>query len=172
MLAELTITDDLTGLYNRKFIMEQLGTLISSSKRHDFPLSFCLGDLDFFKGINDTHGHFVGDNVLRSFGNILTEELRNEDIPGRYGGDEFCIVFPHAHPIEAEVSIERIRKNINNVIFESGDGHMFHVTATFGVALLGAKHESASDLVTAADKALYQAKNSGRNRTVLAEESP
>ena len=159
--------DELTGLYNRKYILDRLSTMISGAKRHGLPLTLCICDIDHFKEINDAYGHNAGDKVLNCFGNILREEVRNEDLPGRYGGDEFCIVFPHASPEQAGVSIERIRHSLNNQVFTSDCGREFSATATFGISLMTDQEQDGKELISLADKALYIAKQGGRNRTAV-----
>ncbi|MDJ0837894.1 MAG: diguanylate cyclase [Acidobacteriota bacterium] len=158
--------DEVTGLYNRKFILEQLASLISSAKRHQFSLSFCLCDLDYFKQINDAHGHLTGDQVLHEFGLVLSRGVRAEDLPGRYGGDEFCIVFPHATPEQAMISVERIRQQVGELSFKAESGETFRATATFGIADMAEGRDTPRDLILAADKALFKAKEAGRNRCV------
>ena len=159
--------DELTGLYNRKFISDQLATLFSGAKRHGYALTLCLCDIDNFKEINDSFGHHAGDKVLGSFGKILRDKLRIEDIPGRYGGDEFFILFPHSLPNEAKVSTERIRKDLHQLVFQSEDGKTFSVSATFGICQMELMHQTPQDLVSAADRALYSAKEEGRNRSLI-----
>ena len=157
--------DELTGLYNRKYINQQLASMTAAASRHNFPLSLCLCDLDCFKEINDTYGHNSGDKVLSTFGEILTKELRAEDIPGRYGGDEFCIIYPYISPTEAKKCTERIRESIHKYRFVTDSGKEFSISATFGITSFKVDY-SPKKLLALADQALYKAKRSGRNRTV------
>jgi len=164
--------DELTGLYNRKYILDRLSTMISGARRHGIALTLCICDIDHFKEVNDTYGHNAGDRVLSCFSEILKEELRNEDIPGRYGGDEFCILFPHASPEQALVSVERIRRNLANQVFTSESGNEFKVSATFGISAMSTNERDVSELISQADKALYLAKQDGRNRTTVFSAGP
>ena len=159
--------DELTGLHNRKYCMEQLNNQIASALRHKFPISLCLCDIDFFKEVNDGNGHQVGDQVLAGFGQILSEQIRTEDLPSRYGGDEFCIIFPHSRPEEAAISVERVRAALQKRTFESVHRPAFKVTASFGIAQLSRTVTTTSELISAADKALYKAKHLGRNRYAI-----
>ncbi len=159
--------DELTGLFNRQHLMERLATTISSSKRHGFPLTLCLCDVDHFKNINDRYGHNMGDLVLSKIGKLLAEKLRIEDIPGRYGGDEFCIVFPHTTSQEARISIERMRRFIEQISFNALDGTPFSTTVTCGIATLKPEESSPELFIASADQALYQAKEKGRNCTSI-----
>lgn len=159
--------DELTGLYNRKYILENLQNAISSARRHGFPLCFCLCDIDFFKEINDSYGHTTGDHVLARFGEILFNSLRVEDIAGRYGGDEFCVIFPHISPHEARICTERIRTAVASEVFKSGSGMSFNISGSFGISFLEGAEVSPKELITAADKALYLAKERGRNQVIV-----
>jgi diguanylate cyclase (GGDEF)-like protein/PAS domain S-box-containing protein len=159
--------DDLTGLYNRRHLMARLDEAIYSARRYRFPLTISLCDIDGFKDINDTHGHGVGDSVLAAFGEIIADNSRAGDICGRYGGDEFCIILPHTPAVAAANCIERIRATLAERRFGEEGGRPFAVTATFGVAELAPAHEGQEDLLVAADRALYRAKDEGRNRIVI-----
>lgn len=159
--------DELTGLYNRQYLFESLATAISSARRHKIPLSICLCDVDHFKSINDQFGHGAGDMVLSFIGKLFAERLRGEDVPGRYGGDEFCIIFPHATPEEACVSLERLRLQIQDWSFQSDLDTSFSATVTFGVAALSEENATPELFISSADQALYQAKELGRNCTSI-----
>ncbi len=159
--------DELTGLFNRQHLMERLAMTISSAKRHNFPLSLCLCDVDHFKSINDRYGHNMGDMVLHRIGEVFVDKLRIEDIPGRYGGDEFCIVFPYATSEDARITIERMRRIIEKISFITLDGTPFSTTITCGIATLKPDENSPEIFIASADQALYQAKEQGRNCTAI-----
>ncbi len=158
--------DVLTGLPNRHFFWTRLqGALRRGSIEH-VETSLCLFDIDHFKEINDRFGHNAGDEVLEEVGNIVRAELRSNDIPGRMGGDEFCFALPGTDENEAARVAERIRARLSTLAFGMDTGSTFSVTATFGVAQ--SQHDGdAKHLMEAADRALYRAKSSGRNRVCV-----
>jgi len=160
--------DALTGLFNRRYLMERLEAAIHAARRYGYDLSVCLCDLDHFKTINDTRGHHVGDDVLVAFGEIITGKLRAEDTAGRFGGDEFCLVFPHVGAAGAAACVERIRSALAERVFGKDERNPFSLTATFGIAQLDAARPDARPLLEAADQALYRAKEAGRNRVMVA----
>lgn len=155
--------DALTGLYSRRYLMDQLRQSMSLARRHRHPLSVCLCDLDKFKQINDTHGHIMGDQVLEAFARIVREEIRTEDIAGRLGGDEFCLIFPHAGADFAALCLERIRRKFHAISFTSESGNIFHAAATFGIADMTPPDITQEALIELADQSLYSAKEAGRN---------
>ena len=152
--------DELTGLFNRRFLDQQLAFLISAVNRHEFPLSICLGDLDHFKQINDQLGHLGGDRVLRRFADIVQKNIRNEDIAARFGGDEFCILFPHVCAEKSLQAVERIREQLHSVEDE------LPLSGSFGLVDYQ-KGLTAKEILAAADAALYDAKEKGRNRCII-----
>jgi len=158
--------DVLTGLYSRRHFMELLQQNMSLARRHGHPLSLCLCDLDKFKEVNDTHGHQVGDDVLETFGRVISEEIRAEDIAGRLGGDEFCLLFPYVPAKVASICLERVRKKFASITFTTEAGDTFSVSATFGIVDLDSRVDAQDDLIELADKSLYKAKELGRNNTV------
>jgi diguanylate cyclase (GGDEF)-like protein/PAS domain S-box-containing protein len=155
--------DPLTGLYNRRQLLVELEQQLALALRHNHSLSFCICDVDHFKQINDTHGHPAGDRVLRTVGETLRRHLRVGDIAGRYGGDEFCVVFPHTEASRAVLVAERIRRSLGATAFACQEGRHFRVSATFGVADLSNGAADVETLIAHADTALYKAKNLGRN---------
>jgi diguanylate cyclase (GGDEF)-like protein len=159
--------DVLTGVYNRRHIVTALRKTVHSARRYQYPVCVCMCDLDRFKHINDTYGHPVGDKVLASFGQLLRDELRAEDMPGRYGGDEFIVVFPHVAAQEAATAVERLRRMCRQMQVTGADGENVQTSATFGLADLAPEHEEPEDLVTTADDALYRAKDAGGNRVCI-----
>lgn len=163
-LDDISKRDELTGIFNRRYLMESLSYETSRSGRYAMPLSFVLLDLDHFKRINDTCGHTTGDLVLRQFAGAISERVRKTDIFGRYGGEEFGIVLTNTHANSAMIIAEDIRALIENYSF--GYEHSpLKVTTSAGVAgfVKGMKKE---ELIELADRGLYQAKNSGRNRVI------
>jgi diguanylate cyclase (GGDEF)-like protein/PAS domain S-box-containing protein len=159
--------DSLTGLYNRRYFMDRLRGILSSAHRYQYPVSLCVCDVDDFKRVNDTHGHLAGDEVLATVGRIITEELRSDDIAGRYGGDEFWIILPHTEPEVAVLSIERIGSRVEKCRFQDAEGASFSVSATFGIAGVTSERHTEQQILVAADQALYQGKQSGGGRIVL-----
>ena len=164
-LQRMAHVDPLTGLRNRRYLMKQLDVAVGSARRHGHPLSVSVCDIDRFKVVNDEHGHLAGDEVLRSFAAILSQQLRQEDQVARFGGDEFCLMFPHVGADEAAQAVERIRSALEELRLHLPDGTVLAVTATFGIADFDPDlHRSGQDLFESADQALYEGKQHGRNR--------
>jgi diguanylate cyclase (GGDEF)-like protein len=158
--------DTLTGLASRHSLMVQLDFAIAQAAHTGQSLSLCICDIDRFKSINDTHGHAAGDEILAAFGKLVRGGIRNGDIAGRLGGDEFCIVLPNTDGDRAGPLMERLREQWERLEYHSPDGRAFSVTASFGVVQY-AGERSAKALLHTADKALYCAKGEGRNRIHL-----
>jgi len=167
-LRHYALHDTLTGLYNRGAIMERLADEISGARRHGYAITYCMCDVDKFKEINDEYGHQAGDELLSGVGRLISAGGRREDVPGRYGGDEFCIILPHATAAQAKIVVERIRQTIADHEFRDGSGNGFKVTGTFGIAEMNASDETQEDLIRRADDALYAAKEAGRNQVCVA----
>jgi diguanylate cyclase (GGDEF)-like protein len=167
------VTDELTGLFNRRRFQEAMATEVERSKRFGQPVGLVLLDLDDFKNVNDTYGHQQGDLVLREVARVLRETSREIDEPARYGGEELAVVLPGTDLEGAYNLAERVRAGIEELALPllDGDG-ILRVTASFGVATLPGSADGTRDLVAAADEALYRAKRAGKNRTVRAEASP
>jgi diguanylate cyclase (GGDEF)-like protein len=161
-------TDELTGLVNRRRFLEALQTELERARLFDTSLSVVLADLDDFKRVNDEHGHLAGDHALKSFGGLLQRHLRKVDVAGRLGGEEFSILLPETGLEQATLVAERMRGAVSQTLLELPSGPEISLTASFGVAELGAGH-SAEQLISHADAALYQAKAEGKNRVSLAE---
>lgn len=163
-------TDALTGAANRRAFMQYLDTLVDRARRQDAPLAAVMVDLDHFKRTNDTYGHAVGDKVLVQTVRQVQSCLRDCDMLGRLGGEEFAVVLPGATAASAVAAAERIREAIAAVDVRVDNGDRIPVTASLGVAVLeGDKMmETAEGLLHAADEALYAAKAGGRNRVVEA----
>ena len=164
-VASQATTDSLTGLGNRRTLDEELVLEWRRADRVRESLAFVLLDLDNFKLVNDTHGHQAGDAVLRAVGQILRDGVRQVDLAGRYGGEEFALILPETDLFGAVKLAERLRVDLETTPIQVADGKTLTVTASFGVAL---KDElpSPDDLVAAADEALYAAKRAGKNRVV------
>lgn len=164
VMERLATIDELTGLANRRVLMERLADEIERARRFKTPLAVVMMDLDHFKNINDEHGHAAGDVVLRNVGMILRERMRHIDLAGRYGGEELCFVLPGT-PLSGGVALaESLRAKLASFRHEHS-GTALHVTASFGVASLDSDAEiDPGRLLEAADEALYRAKRAGRNR--------
>jgi diguanylate cyclase (GGDEF)-like protein len=169
-LSEVSSRDTLTGLYNRWFVIEKLDSELNRSLRHGSPMSILMLDVDHFKRINDTFGHAVGDQVLQAVGKLLRDSCRVYDVPGRYGGEEFCIVLPETKPGNTSVVAERIRSRLESMELPCGDSTIA-VTASIGIAGMDVPADSEvlspAALLDRADRALYSAKNRGRNRVEM-----
>ena len=166
-LSEVSSRDTLTGLYNRWYVIEKIDTELNRALRHGSPMSLLMLDIDHFKRINDTYGHPAGDQVLQSVGKLLRESCRVYDVPGRYGGEEFCIVLPETKPGNTTVVAERIRKRLESTELPCGEASVA-VTASIGIAGMDSEGDgellSSTALIDRADRALYSAKSRGRNR--------
>lgn len=162
--------DYLTGVSNRRYFMEQAELELSRSIRYNNSLSILMMDIDFFKSINDSHGHKVGDMVLKKLAEVCRETLREIDIVGRMGGEEFAILLPETAGAEAVEAAERLRIAIANAKVPLESGLPIHITISIGVASLASKDDNTDVLLNLADKALYEAKASGRNQVCLAKQ--
>ena len=154
--------DSLTEIYNRRVLMERLEQEWERTRRYSTILSFIMADIDHFKKVNDTYGHPKGDEVLERVAGILRRSVRGADIVGRYGGEEFAVLMVNADSDNAANAAERYREMIQNQQFLSRKGD-FSVTVSFGIADSRGK-KSVNQLIAAADRALYKAKNSGLNK--------
>src|SRR5215212_8559486 len=172
-LSEVSSRDALTGLYNRWYVIEKIDSEINRAMRHGSPMSLLMLDIDHFKRINDTWGHSAGDQVLQAIGKLLRESCRVYDVPGRYGGEEFCIVLPETKPGNTNVVAERIRRRLEATELSCGEASVV-VTASIGIAGMEAASEgeilSPAALIDRADRAMYTAKNRGRNRVEMWDE--
>lgn len=162
---QLSVTDALTGLLNRRYIEARLAEEVIRSNRDNTPMSLLLLDVDHFKSYNDQFGHPAGDSALTTVGRIIKETLRGADVAARYGGEEFAILLPTTSGEEAMAIAERIRHNIERADFTHRD-----VTVSIGAASCSSKLCVVGDLIDAADKALYRAKERGRNQVVAFEQ--
>jgi diguanylate cyclase (GGDEF)-like protein len=157
------ITDDLTGLVNRRRFIAALQAEVDRARRFGSPLTVILADLDDFKRVNDVFGHHAGDDVLRSFAALMQSHIRDVDVPGRIGGEEFAILLPETDAEGAAQVAERMRHSLTVVPVAVAEGRTVSVTSSFGVAELSGG-QSGDGLMRAADAALYRAKALGKNR--------
>ena len=167
MSIEMAITDALTGLYNRRYMESHLSALVEQAASRGKPLTALVLDIDYFKSINDTHGHDAGDDVLREFAMRVRKSIRGIDLACRYGGEEFVIIMPETDMAVATIVAERLRRRIASEAFpiQQGAGAI-EVTISIGIATLDAADDNAGSILKRADQALYRAKRDGRNRVV------
>jgi two-component system cell cycle response regulator len=166
MSIEMAITDPLTGLYNRRYMETHLGSLLEQAVSRSKPLTVLVIDIDYFKAINDTHGHDAGDDVLREFAVRIKKSIRGIDLACRYGGEEFVVVMPETDLTVATMVAERLRRRIATEPFPIQNGsRSVEVTISVGLSALG-KGDTAATVLKRADAALYRAKRDGRNRVV------
>ncbi len=163
-LQEEARTDPKTELFNMKHWNQVAGVEIDRARRFNRPLSVLLGDLDLLREANNRHGHLMGDQLIRKVADTIRGALREYDMPARFGGDEFAILMPEASLDEASVVAERIRRAVELIELKAPDGSVLSATLSIGVALFPAHGGTASTLLAAADRAVYQAKALGRNR--------
>jgi diguanylate cyclase (GGDEF)-like protein len=159
--------DDLTGLYNHRFLMDSLGQQVALSERLGAPLAILMMDIDHFKALNDTHGHRAGDLALSTFAQTVVGNVRRADLTARYGGEEFVVLMPNTSAREAFLVAEKIRVAVSATAVELPDRQSVHVTVSLGVAAYPEDTDDAAELFGLADDALYQAKRLGRDRTCL-----
>jgi diguanylate cyclase (GGDEF)-like protein len=158
-LRELSVTDVLTGIYNRYKFSQEINKEISRTKRYNLPLGLIMFDIDHFKQINDTYGHQTGDEVLKELCSLVKEIIRETDIFARWGGEEFMILCPHTNNQKIMVFAERIRKKIEEHKFSYG----VKITISLGVSMYSNKEKDDKELLKRTDTALYKAKHKGRN---------
>jgi len=171
-MSNLAITDDLTKLFNFRYLDEILDREIERCRRYGSVLSLIFFDMDYFKHVNDTHGHLMGSKVLIEVAHILVENLRTVDIIARYGGDEFVVALPETN-VQAALRISQLlHKSLKAHAFLKEEGLGIKMSASFGVAGYPEHARTKRDLVRLADQAMYQAKNSGRDQVCVAEKRP
>jgi len=174
-LYESATRDGLTGLFNKKFLVDRLSAEFAYCFRHGVKLSLCMVDIDHFKGINDRWGHVAGDSVLAQISRLVHSASRTEDIVCRYGGEEFVVLLREIDERGAVRYAERIRRRVERAEFQfidkDGSQRSIKATISVGLATLGVtRYATIDDFITAADKQLYQAKRTGRNRVSAASE--
>lgn len=161
-LYYIALHDELTGLYNRHYLTENASLMFSNAKRHQEDMSVIMSDVDHFKSVNDTYGHSKGDRVLQEMGSLLSTYSRSGDFAARYGGEEFVLVLWKCNAEEAKNKAEEIRVALSELDIDG-----IHVTSSFGVVEFSDKYKDFEALLKDADTALYRAKESGRNKTVI-----
>ena len=166
-----SIRDPLTGLFNRRYMEESLDRELRRAERKQFKLGILMIDVDHFKNLNDTFGHEAGDAVLRSFGTLLKDFFRAEDIVCRYGGEEFTVILPETSLAAATKRASELCVSTKQMVVQHRREVLRPVTISIGVAILGEHGTTAASLLSAADSALYQAKEQGRDRVITADTS-
>ncbi|MET0014990.1 MAG: sensor domain-containing diguanylate cyclase [Sedimenticola sp.] len=167
-LEKLATYDSLTGLFNRQALEVRLKKEVDRASRYAHPLSILMLDIDHFKEINDTHGHQVGDDIMRDCSALLNELIRKTDYAGRYGGDEIIVVLPETSSSQAVELAERLRKRIADERFTMVENKTLNITVCLGVATYPDNARQQKELMRAADDAMYKAKESGRNLVISA----
>ncbi len=162
-VRELVITDDLTGLYNARYLLEFLDYELDRARRYGHPLSLVFLDLDFFKDVNDTYGHLAGSGVLTEMGRLIKNHIRKADMAARYGGDEFVIALPNTTKTGAFTMASNLRRIVKDHFFLVEEGYRIRITASFGVAAYPADAQTKLALIRLADKAMYEVKDSTRD---------
>jgi diguanylate cyclase (GGDEF)-like protein len=170
---ELSVTDDLTKLFNSRYLNATLRREVERSKRYRTPVSLIFLDLDGFKSVNDQHGHLWGSRTLVEVGRVIGATVREIDVVSRFGGDEFTVILPQTGPEGAAIIAERIRQKITETVFLASYGLNVRITASLGIASFPDHGRTKDDLLARADQAMYLVKGRGKNGVALAEpESP
>ena len=163
----LAVTDELTGLYNRRYFDRHLSLMLDKAREQDRDMAVMLIDMDFFKSVNDTHGHDIGDAVLKEFAVRLRRNIRGVDLACRFGGEEFVVLMPDTDYRQAQNVAERVRTAVAERSFDTGSQQPLAVTVSVGVALNESESDTPEMILKRADVALYRAKREGRNRVVF-----
>lgn len=162
-IERLAITDSLTEVYTRRYIMSRFEEEVNRSRIRKIQISFLMIDVDYFKHVNDQYGHLTGDQILREAAGLIKEHVRGIDIVGRYGGEEFCVVLPDTDRDGARYVAERIRQAVEKTPLKAYD-NVLKVTVSIGSATFPDDGQNCAELLDKADTALYRAKDAGRNR--------
>lgn len=165
---ELSIIDDLTGAYNYRHFVRVLLEERRRAVRYHQPLSIIMTDIDWFKKLNDSYGHEIGNVVLEHLAGVIKQCVRDVDIFARYGGEEFVVILPQTSQAEASVIAERIRQRVADMVVDAGEAGNLSITISIGISSFPENGRSAEDLVSIADQALYRAKDSGKNLVCIA----
>ena len=164
-MFQMAVKDPLTTLYNRRYMDIELAKMVATNSRYRQGLCIVMADIDHFKKVNDAFGHTVGDIVLIALGHLIKQVTRESDLAVRYGGEEFLIALPHTKSQEAGVWAEKLRQHVESLSIDGLQGN--YITISLGVAEMDASEASVEQVITRADEALYEAKNSGRNRVCI-----
>ncbi len=162
-IEQVAITDSLTEVHTRRYLIERFQEELKRSKARNIKMSFLMTDVDFFKKFNDKYGHLTGDQILRETGFLISENIREIDIAGRYGGEEFCVILPDTDCQGAQYAAERIRKAIEGATIKAYDASV-KVTVSIGTSTFSDDGKKMDELIDKADWALYRAKKMGRNK--------
>lgn len=167
-LRDQAVIDELTGVYNRRYLDGQLSTRMGEAKRYDTPFTVGLLDIDHFKAVNDQYGHQVGDLVLAETAALVRRQMRKEDLLARYGGEEFAVLLPHTDRLGAAILAERVREAVAEYSFVADPATTVRITISMGLASYPLDNsETGEHLLRLADGRLYEAKVAGRNQTVF-----
>ena len=173
IIENMSVTDELTSLYNRRYIQTRLDEELSRTWRHGSPLSLMILDIDNFKRVNDNFGHQTGDMVLRQFSALLQTNVRKADVAARWGGEEFVVILTESNVSQAKMAAEKVRSTVESTPFEIEGDKSIPITISIGVSSINMVEKnaenSAEKLIKIADDALYVAKQKGRNRTIVGE---
>lgn len=163
----LAVTDELTGLYNRRYFDRHLSLMLEKAQEQARDMAVMLIDMDYFKSVNDTHGHDIGDSVLREFADRLRRNIRGVDLACRFGGEEFVVLMPDTDWRQAQGVAERVRQAVAERVFATGNSRPLTLTVSVGLALNESETDTPEVMLKRADVALYRAKREGRNRVVF-----
>ena len=168
-LKDMAVTDGLTGVFVRRHLLEKLDEELRRAERYSHPIASLFLDVDNFKAFNDIHGHVVGDEVLRRIALVIRKSVRETDVVGRYGGDEFLVMLPHASAREAFATAERVRHGVEKLTISGRDGQAVPLTVSVGV-IADVPHEGdVLKYLDIADQALHRSKGLGKNCTILCD---